>query len=214
MSSCDAKGRCDYCHMPFCPKHESRFHDDFSLVCASSRRRIWRVSTRGVVTSEDRFSGKTMILKNSLHSGLVRVAIGPLKDPELKRVMWKTFIGEIPKGSCVAVINGDETDCRVENLKLIKLAEVDSAIAGKSKRMAVVAKGRRYESVREAAKSLNCSYQTLSDYLNKDTGKRSCLEGLDVRYEDPRNCKKKFRRYNRKKWGMPKGGWPQKEKTT
>jgi hypothetical protein len=204
-------GNCQLCKRTYCPKHESRFSDDFSLVCASSKRKIWHVSTKGVVISEDRLNGKTITLRNSNHSGIVRVAISPLRDSELKRVMWKTFKGNIPNGYCITMINGDETDCRMDNLKLSRLTEVDSSIAGKSKRMAVIVKGMRYESVRKAAKSLNCSYQTLSDYLNKATGQRSCLAGIDIRYENPNNCKKKFRRYNRKKWGMPKGGWFKKE---
>lgn len=53
--------------------------------------------------------------------GYIKVKIAEPNVWELKhRVVWQRVNGAIPEDSCLIFLNGDKTDCRVENLMLIK----------------------------------------------------------------------------------------------
>ena len=53
--------------------------------------------------------------------GYIKVKIAEPNVWELKhRIVWQKVNGEIPEDSCLIFLNGDKTDCRIENLMLIK----------------------------------------------------------------------------------------------
>lgn len=53
--------------------------------------------------------------------GYIKVKIAEPNVWELKhRIVWQKVNGVIPEDSCLIFLNGDKTDCRIENLMLIK----------------------------------------------------------------------------------------------
>lgn len=154
-------------------------YEHYKLLVLETRRKCFFVSTTGEATSYDKFSKIETKLKNSLHGGRVRVAIKGLHNPTLKRLVWQIVHGEITEDWHVQCIDGDERNCNITNLRLISKKEAARLTGPLSRSQAVVIQeGRyctRYRSVREAAKSLYVSYQTLLDYLNKDV-KHSVLK--------------------------------------
>ena len=53
--------------------------------------------------------------------GYIKIKVAEPNKWELKhRVIWMNKHGEIPAGQCLIFLNGDKTDCRIENLMLIE----------------------------------------------------------------------------------------------
>lgn len=168
----EAKGRRPY-------RRKKPEYEHFKNLVLETRRKLFYVSTTGEATSYDKFSKTETKLKKSMHGGQIRVAIKGLKNPSLKRLVWQIAHGRISDQWHVQCIDGDETNCDIRNLRLISKRQAGqlSGPLSRSKAVIVSAFGRdkRYRSVREAAKALYCSYQTLLDYLSKKV-KNSALK--------------------------------------
>ena len=73
-------------------------------------------------------------------------------------------------------------NCNVKNLRLYTQSLHGKRTAPANKNKAVIVEGRKYKSVREAAKNNFVSYQTMLDYLTPGKVKKSVLEGTETRY--------------------------------
>lgn len=107
------------------------------------------------------------------------------KEMVLKQVIAKTFLKDYFDGAVVTHKNGDFKDCRMENLLVLSKGEHIRSTGKTSRGQAVSVtfqNGERkcFASVREAAKGLHCSYQTVLDYLN-GTYSSSVLDGMLIR---------------------------------
>lgn len=107
------------------------------------------------------------------------------KEYILKHLVAKAFIDGYKKGLSVTHKDGNFKNCAVDNLVVFTKEELGKLTGGDSKRKPVIANGNEYYSVRDCAKSLNCSYQTLLDYLSGKV-KNSVLSGVDVKYAEVR----------------------------
>jgi len=99
------------------------------------------------------------------------------KEFNLARIIYETWIGEIPYGMVVAKIGGVLQNCHVNNLKLIGLRErgrMTGAMAS-SKPVELLDENGividSWSSARKASKDLFMSYQTVVDYCNRKVKK-------------------------------------------
>lgn len=165
--------------------------EHFERLVYESNRKLFYVSTQGFATSIDTRTGKKKILKKCIHQGLVRVSIHGLRHPMLKRLVWKIVHGDLADDWLVECIDGDETNCNYLNLRIISKTDSAKISGPKSRSRAVIVQQgemtSHYRSVREAAKGLFVSYQTLLDYLD---GKVKCSvlmkRGRRISYDDVR----------------------------
>ena len=108
------------------------------------------------------------------------------KDYILKHVVATSFLPEYRKGASVVCVDGNEWNCNVDNLCVMSNRQLGRLTGYKSKSQAVQVTDLRtgttqtYRSIREAAKSLHCSYQTVLDFMNGKS-KNSCLQGYEVK---------------------------------
>lgn len=104
----------------------------------------------------------------------------------LKHVVAEAFIPEYRKGASVVCIDRNELNCSVDNLCVMSSRQLGRLTGHMAKSWKITVKElstgktQKFRSVREAAKSLNCSYQTLLDYM-KGKVKNSCLCGYEIK---------------------------------
>lgn len=184
------------------------------LLAFTKRREYW-LDRDGNAWTVDRYSGKRADLHPAMHGGQMRICIKGVKGLQsgLARMMYVAFVGPIPRNMNVAFVDGDKTNCALANLFLVDRTEFKRENGGKAKARPVIVTDRNgervYKSVREAARHLDMSYQTLQDWLNRKTGWRSSvpgLKGVKIAYlrEEHAALYPKFKRYNRKAWGRKK----------
>ena len=107
------------------------------------------------------------------------------KEFILKHLVASKFLPDYKKGMPVICVDGDEMNCNVENLCIMSNAQLGRLTGWQATAQAIKVKNKTtgkvktFRSVREAAKSLNCSYQTVLDYL-KGTYKNSCLTDFKI----------------------------------
>ena len=155
--------------------------EHFDGLIATTKRRLYYCSTKGFAYSVDRFSGKKTRLQSMIKDGRCRISIHGSNHSTLKHCVYYVATGHWPTiDENVRVKDGNELNCAITNLELVKRADV-SRITGpmsRSKAVVVVDRGKdpvEYRSIRKAANALYCSYQTLSDYLN-GKAKKSVLK--------------------------------------
>lgn len=146
-------------------------YEHFQRLIAETSRRLYYVSTKGEVFAHDKFSSKVTKLEPYLKQGKPRLSIHHTKDPYLKHCVWFVATGHWPTiDENVIPIDGNEQNCDFTNLKLVDKREVAKVTGPMSQSQAVIVQERgqppkEYRSVRQAAKALYVSYQTLLDYL-------------------------------------------------
>ena len=101
------------------------------------------------------------------------------KEYTLKNLVARHFVPEYCDGDYVEVIDGDPLNCSADNLRLYTQAEHGRRTGHRSRSRKVIANGVKYRSVREAAKALYASYQTVLDYMN-GRAKHSVLQGIII----------------------------------
>lgn len=138
----------------------------------------------GLVTRTYKKSIREVKVAVYMRRGKAAVKCGQ-KEFILKHLVASKFIPEYKKGMSVVCVDGDEMNCGVENLCVIGAAQLGRLTGWRATSQAIKVKDKTtgevktFRSVREAAKSLNCSYQTVLDYL-KGTYKNSCLTNFKI----------------------------------
>jgi len=98
----------------------------------------------------------------------------------LKNLVARHFVPGYKPGDYVEVKNGNPFDCRARNLRLYTKSEHGRRTGYRSSSQKIIVKGAEYRSIREAAKALHVSYQTILDYLGGNV-KHSVLNGMDIK---------------------------------
>lgn len=98
-----------------------------------------------------------------------------------KHIVAEQFCPEYQKGMAVVCVDGNALNISLNNLRLFTRQELGKATGHKSTSKPIMFDGKRYRSVREAAKNEYVSYQTIHNYIN-GRYKRNVLEGHKVRY--------------------------------
>ena len=138
----------------------------------------YKLREDGVVikTSKKRFMQSRV--KPYLKRGHATVKIAG-KEVTLKNLVAKHFVNGYREGACVETLDGNPYNCATGNLRLRTRSEHGKRSGFKSRAQKVVANGIEYRSIRQAAKGLHVSYQTLLDYMAGKT-KRSVLRGTEI----------------------------------
>lgn len=101
----------------------------------------------------------------------------------VKHLVASAFLKDYQKGASVICVDGNNWNCCEENLCVVPKKMLGRITGWKARSQGILIKKeneknfRAYRSIREAAKALNCSYQTLIDYINSKN-KHSILEGV------------------------------------
>lgn len=163
-------------NIPFCLETYQFFHGERADYCVYANGTITRTWKKSMIEE---------IVKPYMHKGKLTVHVSG-KNFIVKHVVAAAFLPNYRKGCSVVCVDRDETNCGEDNLCVISKRAL-GRITGwmsKSQKIEILRPGERaykkYRSIREAAKSLNCSYQTLLDYVNKKN-KSSVLDGIKVR---------------------------------
>ena len=138
------------------------------------------VYENGKVTRTAKRSLKEIHVAVYLNKGRATIKAGQ-KEFALKHIVAQCFIKKYKKGLCVICCDGNELNCAVKNLLVCdkRFLGKRTGYLGRAKKIEI--NGVQYRSVREGAKALFCSHQTLLDYINRKN-KNSVLKGVKVRY--------------------------------
>lgn len=105
---------------------------------------------------------------------LIKINInGQIKECNAIRIIYETFVGEVPNG--YRVMRKFNKSLSLHNLKLVTLSEMGRLTGPLSRSKEVVLLGeygefiRKWKSARKCAQDMFCSYQTVMDICN---GKR------------------------------------------
>lgn len=107
------------------------------------------------------------------YSVFIKHTDGKRKRRSKARLIYETFVGEIPKGYLIDYKNGLRQDCSVRNLKLVGRTEA-AKVAHRSLRRPIIRKRpdgeyKIYPSINDVAADQGIKRETLSAYL---TGRR------------------------------------------
>lgn len=159
----------------------------FELVHETKRHKYY-VSNYGYVLSVTSKSYKERKLTGYVKQGGKNAPyVIKLGDKEkcIKHLVAQAFIHEY-KGADSNVFHkdGNKLNCRADNLIVVPKSQVAKITGPKSRSQAVIvidSKGLEttFSSIRKAANNLNCSYQTLLDYMNGKS-KKSVLSGFTI----------------------------------
>lgn len=103
------------------------------------------------------------------------------KEYLAKRIVAKCFFPEFRESLSVVCKDGNELNLSLNNLRLISPYDLGKETGAKSKSQPIIFDGKRYGSVREAARCEYVSYQTILDYLNGKS-KNGVLAGHKIKY--------------------------------
>lgn len=149
---------------------------------------IWYVSSKGnfykILKSEKRKIILNGYMKNDDWCIKIRN-----KTFLAKHLVAMTFLKKYYPGVCIELIDNNPKNVNVFNLKLYSYRTHGKRTGYKSRSFPILisysdGSSFKYRSVREASKKLNCSYQTLLDYLNGKV-KNSVLNNINrnITYE-------------------------------
>ena len=113
------------------------------------------------------------------------------KDVSILSIMVKTFFGKIPQGKVAYHINLSTWDNRLDNIGFISQKELGKLTGIKAdKNIRVVKLDNKgniieiYNSVREAGRKNNMSYQTVSDRCHNRVKNPFALDGYNYQFEE------------------------------
>ncbi len=157
------------------------------LICENSKF-YYYASSKGYISRVDKTTHRERIQTPYMHHNRLRVKVSS-KDYNLAALIAKTFMRDYKDKCCVGYKDGNITNCSIDNLFLYSYSDHGRKTGYLSRSHPVIVhefkkEPVRYRSVREAAKALYCSYQTLLDYL-KGASKHSVLKkyGRKIYYE-------------------------------
>lgn len=149
----------------------------YSRICKGERF-SYKVREDGVVFKTSNKCFKESRVCVYLKRGMAVVKINQ-KEYTLKNLVARHFVDGYRDGDYVEVVNGDPFNCAAKNLRLYSKAEHGKRSGYRSRSQKIAANGIEYRSVRECAKALHCSYQTVLDYMNGSV-KHSVLQGTVI----------------------------------
>lgn len=152
-------------------------------------RFLWYVRSDGVVERITKSTKKKVIQTSWPDSkGTMKVKIN--KDVHLAALVIKSFTRTKPGSFIIRYKDGDKTNCALKNLIVISDKKLGHLTGYKAKSMKVSVKKKYsreepviYRSIRQAAKALHVSNQTLSMYL-RGKFKSSVLDDYIIKKEN------------------------------
>lgn len=165
----------------------SNIVERFELICETDKHRYY-VSNQGYVLSVSSKSYKERRLTGYVKQGRKNAPyIIKLDGKEkcIKHLVAQAFMPDY-KGDKSVILHkdGNKKNCRVDNLIVVSKRQVNQITGALSTSQKVVVTDKQgietvYSSIRKAAIALNCSYQTLLDYM-KGRYKSSVLDGYRI----------------------------------
>lgn len=144
------------------------------------KRFVYSVCETGEVIKTSHKALKESKVKPYLKRGRATITLNG-KEYILKNLVASKFIKSYKKGDCVELIDGDPFNCHIRNLRIYSKSEHGKRNGHLATSKKIIVNGVEYRSIRECAKALHVSYQTLYDYLNKKF-KNSVLEGVEIQF--------------------------------
>lgn len=145
-------------------------YDHHSRYLTESNRFIWYINSKGYIHKITKSTNKETILNGYIKDSFKIIKIKSV-ECRLSHLIAEYFLKDYYPGCCVGYKDGNKLNCDVENLYIYSRIQHGKETGYLAKGMPVIIKRKnkatRYRSIREAAKSINVSYQTLQDYLEK-----------------------------------------------
>lgn len=162
--------------------------EKFALIGETKKHKYF-VSNQGYVLSVSSKSYKEHKLSGYVKQGRKNapyvVKIGNAEHC-VKHLVAQAFMPEY-NGSKSNILHkdGNKRNCRVDNLIVVSKSQVAKITGPLSRSQAIIVIDKngneiKFSSIRKAAVSLNCSYQTLLDFIN-GRYKKSVLDGYVIR---------------------------------
>ena len=159
----------------------------FEFICETSKHRYY-VSNQGYVLSVSGKSYKehrlTGYVKQGRKNAPYVIKIGQ-QEKCVKHLVAQAFLPDY-KGSKRVILHkdGNKKNCRADNLIVVSKRQVNQITGPLSRSQKVIVTDNQgheavYSSIRKAATALNCSYQTLLDYIH-GRYKSSVLESYRI----------------------------------
>jgi hypothetical protein len=144
-------------------------YEHYSYKVDESDYAIWYADTRGFIFKKYKKSGITKIVKGYVREGFRVVKINYV-ECRFSRVIARAFMKNYQEDLLIGYKDGNRDNCSLQNLFLYSRRTHGKKTGYLSKSTPVIVKDFKkdpieYRSVREAAKHLYVSYQTLLDYL-------------------------------------------------
>lgn len=163
--------------------------EHYSIKYDESNKYIWYCSSRGYVykflksaQKSDLDFSKPILVNGYMHHGFRTIKIQN-KQKRLSHLIGSLFLKDYYPGCLIGFKDNDPNNLAVPNMFVYSYKEHGLKTGYKAKSMPVVIEKNNkrvtHRSVRSAAKTLNVSYQTLSDHLN-GTVVHSVIDDLNV----------------------------------
>lgn len=152
------------------------YHGKRADYCVYSDGRVTRTWKKSMVEE---------LVSVYLNKGKAKLTCGN-KEFVLKHVVAAAFLPEYRKGAAVICIDRNELNCSVDNLCVMNSKQLGKLTGHMAKAYVVnvtdlrTGKTKRFRSVREAAKALYCSCQTVLDYM-KGKIKKGILSDYEIK---------------------------------
>jgi len=145
-------------------------YDHYSYKIDESNNAIWYADTRGFIFKKYKKSGITKIVKGYIKKGFRVVKINYV-ECRFSRVIAKAFMKNYHDDLLIGYKDNNKENCSLQNLYLYSRRTHGKRTGHLSNSTPVVVQDLNkdpieYRSVREAAKHLYVSYQTLLDFLS------------------------------------------------
>ena len=141
---------------------------------------IYSVGDNGSIIKTSRKQYIETTVKPYFKRGKLTVKIAN-KEYTVKHLVAAAFLDGYKKGMSVCHKDGNPNNCAADNLVIVGRQELGRLTGGDSGRKPVIYNGVEYYSIRECAKVLYCSRNTLLNHLAGNV-KNSVLDGIDVKY--------------------------------
>jgi hypothetical protein len=132
---------------------------------SESNKYLYYVTDDGGVIKKCKSNGRETAAKAYLKNNMATVKAN-CKEYTLKNLVAKHYCRNYVPGAYIETKNGNPFDCAARNLRVYTKSEHGRRTGYKSKSRPITINGKRYRSVRQAAKTLPCSYQTIYDLGN------------------------------------------------
>ena len=149
----------------------------YSRIC-EGKRYYYSVREDGVVFKTSKAHFVESRAQVYLKRGQATIKVNQ-KEQTLKNLVARHFVVGYRNGDYVEVLDGNPFNCAAGNLGLYTQSEHGKRTGYRSRSQKVIADGVEYRSIRECAKALHVSYQTLLDYMS-GTVKHSVLHGKTI----------------------------------